>query len=581
MSPLMPDSPNQPLLRASHVSVDLNGDGPQVRLVNDVSFDAYADRTLVIVGESGAGKSMLARTLCGLTPSGLRPFGQVEIAGQHFDLAPAASQVSRVRGSGIVWLPQDPFTSLSPTHRVGEQILSQIPKRRQERAARVASRLREVGLPERVSHAYPHELSGGMRQRVALAAALDAEPSVLIADEPTTALDVTTQREILTLLTDIRQRRRMALVLITHNLALARHYGDDVVIMRSGRIIERGAAQTIFSHPTEDYTRALVEAEPRLNGPTWHGEVPHASADTDTSAQRVPPLVQVSHLVKEFHSARRGGIHRALDDVSMSIKAGELVGVVGKSGSGKTTLARCIIGLETPDSGTITVHSQRILHTTDTGASFPWNTQRTQSGAATTRSAGPVSIVFQNPYSTLNPAMSIGDALNEALRASGSSAVTAAELLESVELPERYLKKYPATLSGGERQRVAIARALATEPDLLICDEAVSALDVSVQAQILELLLRVQREQNFALVFITHDLAVARHMSTRLIVMNDGQIVEEGATDQILFAPRDAYTRSLIESVPGGVTRINPSHRLSDSGHPEGTRTTGVSRELT
>ena len=486
-------SENQGLI-ASHISVTRD-DGHI--LVDDVSIHAEAGRTLVIVGESGAGKSMLARTICALTPHTLSAQGQVTLGGREFDIVRQARAFKALRGKGIVWLPQDPFTSLSPTQRCSTQIIAdtRLPKR--TRDERVRERLREVGLPERVAQAYPQELSGGMRQRVAIAAALDSSPGVFIADEPTTALDVTTQKEILDLLSELRESRSMALILITHDLALAREYGDEVVVMRHGKLVESGSVEKVFTHPENDYTRQLAAAEPRLDGPNPRSFTEESQADhsLDVASEKnhvAPALVDARDLVKIFRGRSRRDQHVAVDGVSLSIAHQESGGIVGESG-----------------------------------------------------------IVFQNPYSALNPARTIGATLAEALRVGGRSASEVASLLESVGLPASYTNRFPARLSGGERQRVAIARALATRPQLLICDEAVSALDVSVQASVLELLLQLQRQQGFALLFITHDLAVARQMCDRLVVMKDGCIVEEGATEDILHSPKQEYTRVLLAAVPG------------------------------
>ncbi|QPK80649.1 ABC transporter ATP-binding protein [Schaalia sp. ZJ405] len=554
----MNSSSSVPALAASHVTVRVPG--AERALVSDVDITAYAGRTLVIVGESGAGKSMLARTICGLTPVGLEHSGIVTIHGETIDLADPVEKLRSLRGSGIVWLPQDPFTSLSPTQRAGDQMLAHRIRRRVDKEKRIRERLTEVGLDERVRRAFPHELSGGMRQRVAIGAALDAEPSVLIADEPTTALDVTTQRDILTLLTDLRSKRHMALVLITHDLALAREFGDDIVVMRAGEVVESGHVGLVLVHPRAEYTKALAQAEPRIDGPdprahscgdVRESPLPDTEKSSDihedeggvtTANPPRPPIAVVENLVKIFRSARSRDAHVALDGVSLDIQAGESVGIVGESGSGKTTLARCLIGLETPDGGSLRIQPSRSLLSDSSSKA---------SGRGRRRTAGPVGIVFQNPYSALNPALRIEQSLTEALGAAGRDGARAGDLLEQVDLPVDYLKRFPSELSGGERQRIAIARAIATQPELLICDEAVSALDVSVQAQILRLLCRLQQIEGFALLFITHDLAVARQMSDRLIVMKDGYIVEEGKTAQLLSSPRVEYTQRLLAAVPG------------------------------
>lgn len=500
-------------LVASHVSVT---DRSGRVIVDDVNVNARLGRTLVIVGESGAGKSMLARTLCALTPSALSASGTVTLRGQDYDLKSDQERLKKQRGGGIVWLPQDPFTSLAPTLPCGEQITAARTGRRSERSQRARALLADVGLDARVARSYPHELSGGMRQRVAIAAALDSEPRVLIADEPTTALDVTTQRDILTLLTRLRDEHAMTLVLVTHDLALARQFGDDVIVMKDGQIVEEGPVNEVLTSPVHEYTKRLADAEPRIDGPN-----PRAGNSTPAGAETI---VEVRDLTKVFRS--RKDAHVALMDVSLDIAQGESIGIVGESGSGKTTLARIIVGLEHADSGTVRVNAHA-----DRGPA--------------------VGIVFQNPYSALNPARTIGQTLAEAAVVAGRPASDVAELLAAVELPAEYAKRRPASLSGGERQRVAIARALATRPRVLIADEAVSALDVSVQASVLDLLTRLQAEQGFALVFITHDLAVARAMCDRLVIMKGGAVVEEGPTEEILHNPSKDYTVQLLSAVPG------------------------------
>ena len=500
-------------LVASHVSVT---DRSGRVIVDDVNVNARLGRTLVIVGESGAGKSMLARTLCALTPSALSASGTVTLRGQDYDLESDQERLKKQRGGGIVWLPQDPFTSLAPTLPCGEQITAARTGRRSERSQRARALLADVGLDARVARSYPHELSGGMRQRVAIAAALDSEPRVLIADEPTTALDVTTQRDILTLLTRLRDEHAMTLVLVTHDLALARQFGDDVIVMKDGQIVEEGPVNEVLMSPVHEYTKRLADAEPRIDGPN-----PRAGRSTPAGAETI---VEVRDLTKVFRS--RKDAHVALMDVSLDIAQGESIGIVGESGSGKTTLARIIVGLEHADSGTVRVNAHA-----DRGPA--------------------VGIVFQNPYSALNPARTIGQTLAEAAAVAGRPASDVAELLAAVELPAEYAKRRPASLSGGERQRVAIARALATRPRVLIADEAVSALDVSVQASVLDLLTRLQAEQGFALVFITHDLAVARAMCDRLVIMKGGVVVEEGPTEEILHNPSEEYTVQLLSAVPG------------------------------
>jgi peptide/nickel transport system ATP-binding protein len=473
-------------------------------------------------------------------------------------------------------LLQNPFTSLSPVQRCGEQIVASLPRDRRT-SEEIQRRLAEVDLPERVERQYPFELSGGMRQRVALAASLASDPEVLIGDEPTTALDVTTQREVLDLLSRVQEQRGMALLLITHDLGVARERADRILVMYSGRLVETGSGSELLESPRHPYTAVLRDSEPPLTHrverlATVSGSVPRpwdvidscafaarcSQADDLCRTQEPPligdatqvacwhprglddaatiaavsirapreaptPLVVVKDLSKRFSESAPP----ALDRVSITVGAGEAVGIVGESGSGKTTLARCLVRLETPDEGQI-----------------EWTN--------TLPTARRAQIVFQDPNSALNPAMSVEATLSEALRAGGRPTSEIPELLDMIGLPQSYARRRPRSLSGGEQQRVAIARALAPRPELLICDEAVSALDVSVQAQILNLLGELLQRLDLALLFITHDLAVVRQVATRLYIMKNGQVVDSGDVDTILSDPSHAYTRLLLSSVPGG-----------------------------
>lgn len=498
-------------------------------IVQDITLAVGPEETLVVVGESGAGKSMLAKALTGLLPREFTATGTVRIGTTQLDLSAGTHQFARLRGHEIVWLPQDPFTSFSPTHRLSKQILAQQPHRRRDANAAAIDHLGEVGLPHWAARAYPHQLSGGMLQRAAIAAALDPKPSILIADEPTTALDVTTQREILDLLNTLCHAHGMALILITHDLGIARDYGDDVVVMKEGSIVEAGPVSEVLSSPKSVYTRELLVSEPSVVGPSPR-PIPRAKKEI------APIRLSVSDAVKEF------GHVRALDHVSLELRHGEAVGVVGESGSGKSTLARAIVGLESLDSGSVDLQLPP----------QPGRFAKPSSRAAWTQhQRRAVQIVFQNPYSALNPAISVGNTIREALVASGLDPEGVSTLLDQVGLPRAYSQRYPAHLSGGERQRVAIARALAPNPNILICDEAVSALDVSVQDQILTLLSGLQRELDLTLLFITHDLAAVRQVTDRLVVMKHGQIVDSGSTESLLTAPSHPYTSSLLAAVPG------------------------------
>ncbi|MFC8452068.1 dipeptide ABC transporter ATP-binding protein [Kitasatospora sp. NPDC057223] len=588
---------------------DLRVDGPSGAIVAGVGLDVHRGETLALVGESGSGKSMTVKALSGLLPTGVRATGTLELEGTRIPLDPGSPHWRAVRGTRIALLLQDPFTSLSPVHTCGAQIGWALPAgtSRSKRAALVAALLAEVGLPPETAGRHPHQLSGGMRQRVAIAAVLAAGPDLLIADEPTTALDVTTQHEVLELIARLQQERRMAVVLITHDLGLARSRADRIAVMYAGRLVETGTGAEVLDAPAHPYTARLAACEPPLDRrlpllPTIPGQVPSAHtvgagcafadrcelvlpdcrsrytpelapapggspghlaaclrigeapapaaprpadprpgdppaldpgpAATDVRADRA---LLVSGLVKQFARSARP----AVDSVDLRLDRGEAVAVVGQSGSGKTTLARCVVGLERPSSGTV---------------AFPLSEPAPGADPRARRRPRPdpgrVQIVFQDPYSALNPGLSIGATLREALRAAGRPEEDPADLLELVGLPRAHLARRPRRLSGGERQRVAIARALAPRPHVLVCDEAVSALDVSVQAGVLNLLARLRRELDLSILFITHDLAIARQVADRVYVMHRGRVVEHGPAELVLTAPTHPYTRQLLASVP-------------------------------
>ncbi len=559
--------------------IGLQVTGPGGPIVTRMDLTVEAGQTVALVGESGSGKSMTAKALTGLLPRGVTATGAVRLGDTEVRLDDGPSALVGLRGRRISLLLQNPFTSLSPVHRCGMQIAAALPSELRGDDAEVLRRLDEVDLPHRVAQQYPFELSGGMRQRVALAASLAADPQVLIGDEPTTALDVTTQREVLNLIARIQQDRSMAVLLITHDLGVARERADRILVMYAGRLMETGSGADVFTTPRHPYTAGLRDSEPpladrlerlpaiagsvprawevpdgcvfaprctraddhcRSQAPQLEGDVvrhvacwkpladgehvqPVAVAAASIAAEPVgEQLVVVRNLTKRFGA----DTPPALDDVSITIAPGEAVGIVGESGSGKTTLARCLVGLETAGTGSIDWSND------DAGA------RRAQ-------------IVFQDPSSALNPAMTIGAALGEALRAGGRDRAEVPALLHLVGLPADYAKRRPNALSGGEQQRVAIARALAPRPRLLICDEPVSSLDVSVQAQILNLMNELLDELGIALLFITHDLAVVRQVVRRAYVMHHGRVVESGVMDELIRDPQHDYTRQLFASVPG------------------------------
>ncbi|MBH0130051.1 ABC transporter ATP-binding protein [Salinibacterium sp. NK8237] len=507
-------------------------DGPSGVVVAPFDFSIAPGETLALIGESGSGKTLSAKAIAGLLPAGFSARGTIVLSSATIELPSTDAVWRATRGRRISLLLQDPFTSLSPVHRCGTQIgmtidaASTTRLSRDERTARITRSLAEVNLPADVARAYPHELSGGMRQRVAIAAALATDPELLIADEPTTALDASNQGEILDLLRGLQEKRGMAALLISHDLGMVRGRAEHVLVMRHGEIVERGVTSSVLNTPSHPYTRALIEADPSLTDRsagvvrTASGVgVTAAAADADSATG---DLVVATDITKSF------GDKTVLHGVSVTVGRGETVGIVGESGSGKTTIARCIAGLEHETSGVIEFDGVALA-----------------AGRAS-RTPKQMQIVFQDPYSSLNPMISVGRSLKLALRVAGRPVSDLNGLLKLVELPTDFASKRPAELSGGQRQRVAIARALAVQPQLLICDESVSALDVSVQKQILDLLAKLRVELGLSILFISHDLAVVRQLADRVYVLRHGEVVESGQCHDVLNAPTHPYTQSLV-----------------------------------
>jgi peptide/nickel transport system ATP-binding protein len=597
------------LLDVRRLSISAVTGGERRAITVGTDLRVAKGETVGIVGESGSGKSMTAKAIVRLLPANVSASGEVHFGGRDL-LALTERELREIRGSRISLLFQDPFTMLNPLLKCGmhiEEVLPRTPVLRtgRQRMAEVQRRLAEVGITDAdVAHRLPFQLSGGMGQRVALAAALARDPELLIADEPSTALDVTTQAEILKLLARVQGQRGMSMILITHDLRLAFSSCDRVYVLYAGSLLEVGGAGEIEREPFHPYTLGLLLSEPpaakrvprlvairgsvasadavagscsfaprcdwarescrsarpplaetepgRFTACIRQGEIraemqamrrrafENGAAAAMVASADTAPLVRVTGVGKIFEGRRGRHVH-ALKEASIEIHPGESVGLVGESGSGKTTLGRCVVGLETPSAGAIEIGG---ITAADYAALSP--AQRAQVRHT-------VQMVFQDPYSTLNPRHSVRRCLLEALRMAGGTAPTDEQvvaLLREVGLPETYIGRRPAALSGGERQRVAIARALAVRPKILVCDEPVSSLDVSVQAQILNLFKRLQEQLGLSYLFITHDLAVVRQVAERVYVLYLGEIVEHGATEEVMTRPQHPYTRRLLESIP-------------------------------
>jgi peptide/nickel transport system ATP-binding protein len=607
----------EPLLGVEHLHIHYGQGAGKKTIVHDISFSLRRNESLGIVGESGSGKSMTAKSLVQLLPPGVQVSGSVRLDGTELVGAPR-SALRAIRGRRISLLLQDPFTMLNPVQTIAATMRESLPssQRRGGRQGRaeIARRLLEVGLDSAVMSRYPFQLSGGQRQRVAIAAVLAKDPDILLADEPTTALDVTTQAEIIALLRRLRAERGMSLLLITHDLQVAFAVCDRIAVMYAGTVVEAAGASDLEQEPLHPYSAGLLASDVPPTGYVERlayipGSVPSASSWTaagrcpftercawhgDQCEQALPPLVRVAparesacvrigeirrelprlailataegslpavmpsvprasetelvritDLTKVYRQSAmlgRGRETRALQGVSLSIGEGESVGLVGESGSGKTTIARIMLGLVTADEGQVTVG----------GVDATRFRKLRRKDLRTVRET--LQMVFQDPFASLNPMLRIGDAIAEALARRDPGATegprSVAEVLDTVGLPASYASRRPAQLSGGECQRVSIARAVAVHPKVLVCDEPVAALDVSVQAQILELLRDVRARYGMSLLFITHDLAVVRQMTQRIVVLYRGQIVEQGSTQQVLDKPGHAYTIRLLDSVP-------------------------------
>ncbi len=559
------------ILEVKDLNVDFFVEDTWYPAAIDVNFDVRAGEVLAIVGESGSGKTQSSMALLGLLPPNGRSSGSAKLMGQEL-VGLTGAPMRRVRGKEIAVIFQEPMTALNPVYTIGFQIVEQLrshfdmdPVTAKARAIELLT-LVEIPEPERRFDSYPHQLSGGQRQRAMIAQALSCDPRLLVADEPTTALDVTVQAEILKLLRDLRDKIDSGIILITHDMGIVADISDKMVVMRNGKIVERGTADEIFNRPQHPYTQELLAAVPHLG---THSEILEG-ADTvvkqpaDTGAAAIGKaevrsrrqlreaaeasdfefdeanILQAENLVLEYPKRGRHPAFRAVDGVTFSVKRGEVVGLVGESGSGKTTIGRSVVGLLPVHSGHLTIDGISLV-----GA--------THKDLKPLRSK--VGIVFQDPGSSLNPRLPIGESIGEPLMLhTGAKGEVLSkkveEMLDQVELPRSFRNRYPHELSGGQRQRVGIARSLILEPALLVADEPTSALDVSVQARVLELFQELQREHGFACLFISHDLAVVEMLSARIAVMHDGKLVEYGETGAIVNRPQHPYTQRLIAAVP-------------------------------
>ena len=527
----------QPVLEVSNYCVDFWVEGVWYPAAIDMNFEVKAGKVLAIVGESGSGKSTIAMGLMDLLASNARVSGSVKVRGEEM-VGAKKNLLRKIRGRDVAYIFQEPMTALNPVYTIGFQIVETLrthfdmgPNEAKSRAIELLTMV-EIPNPEGSFQKYPHQLSGGQRQRAMIAQSLACDPALLVADEPTTALDVTVQAEILDLIRGLKDRLNSAILLITHDMGVVADLADDILVMKDGLCVENGTADQIFNRPAHPYTQQLLASVPKL------GSVSVRTLSKDQKSQE--PVLRLKNVSIEYPKNGRIPAFRAVTDFSLEIFPGEIVGLVGESGSGKTTVGRAAIGLLPAVEGTIEIVGRDISKPTD------------KELREIRRHTG---IVFQDPASSLNPRLPIGESIGEPLFLSGDAKGAALdkaveELLDKVELPRSYRNRYPHELSGGQRQRVGIARALALTPDLLIADEPTSALDVSVQARFLDLLQELQGKLNFACLFISHDLAVVDILSHRIAVMQNGFLVEVGERDQILKNPQHEYTKMLISAVP-------------------------------
>ena len=555
------------MLQVHNLTVKFLSGKVENEVVKKISFDLKENKILGIVGESGSGKSVTSLAVLGLLPKNTIQEGTIFFDEKNL-LKISDKELQQIRGNKIAMIFQEPMSSLNPTLTCGSQVAEVLKQHtglnKKEMYQEVISLFQKVKLPlpDRIFNSYPHQISGGQKQRVMIAIAIACKPDLLIADEPTTALDVTVQKEIILLLKELQKENKMSILLISHDLSLVSEIADDVIILFKGEIVEKGNTTDIFHSPQHDYTKGLINSKPNLNQrlkklPTVEDFIKNKIfTDVYTKRERdayhskiyrLKPLLEIVDLKKYFNTSvgfTRKPLIKAVDTISFKLYEGETLGLVGESGCGKTTLGRSIMQLEKVTSGKIFYKGKDITHLSKT---------------ALRNLRKEIQIIFQDPFSSLNPRISIGNAILEPMNVHGvlsnykERKVYVIELLKKVGLEEDHFNKYPHEFSGGQRQRIGIARAIALKPKIIICDESVSALDVSVQAQVLNLLNELKSTFNFSYIFISHDLSVVKYMSDQLVVMNKGKIEEIGDADTIYKTPKSEYTRNLIDAIPKGI----------------------------
>jgi len=556
----------QPVISVENVNISFPTAESENVVVRDISFAVSRGEALGIVGESGSGKSLTSLAIMGLLPANARFTGRIHYAGKgsDVDLGECSEKMMRsIRGAEIAMVFQEPMTSLNPVHTCGRQVAESLLEHKMAKKSNVRNKVIELfkavqlPRPENIYDSYPHQISGGQKQRVMIAMALSCDPKLIIADEPTTALDVTVQKKILQILRNLCADRGMALIFITHDLGVVSKIADKIMVLYGGKMLETGAARELLTNPVNPYTKALIACRPRLDfspvrlpvvadftsGDTANTEVPVAKA---ASPVRQKVLLDVNHLEVHFPLEKnwRGvptGYLKAVNDVSFRVFKGETLGLVGESGCGKTTLGRTILKLIKPTLGKVVYDGTDITHM-DARAFRPFRKR--------------MQLIFQDPYASLNPRYTVAQTITEPLvvhligKSSQDRKTRMFDLLDRVGLPSTAASKYPHEFSGGQRQRICIARALAVQPEFIVCDESVSALDVSVQAMVLNLLNDLKDDFGLTYIFISHDLSVVKYMSDRLIVMNKGKIEEMGSSEEIYKNPDTPYTKELIAAIP-------------------------------